>query len=133
MVFLKTISIVFFNFDRFFFIYIYCRKWNAEFNKLTQTVAHRANYFSKNDTNTPNKSLSCNKTPKMLGLKIVFINRMSLHKKLKAKLVDEKNNRLFCCLSVRDFEPKILIKCTNLQMLILLFNSNASSGQHTYM
>jgi len=27
-----------------------------------------------------------------------------------AKLVDEKKNRLFCCASVRDFEPKILIK-----------------------
>ena len=27
-----------------------------------------------------------------------------------AKLADEKNNRLFCCVSVRDFEPKILIK-----------------------
>jgi len=28
-----------------------------------------------------------------------------------AKLVDEKYNQLFCCVSVRDFdEPKILIK-----------------------
>jgi len=26
-----------------------------------------------------------------------------------AKLVDENNNRLFCCVSVCDFEPKILI------------------------
>ena len=31
-----------------------------------------------------------------------------------AKLVDEKNNRLFCCVSVRDFEPKILIKGVHL-------------------
>jgi len=30
------------------------------------------------------------------------------------KLVDEKNNRLFCCVSVRDFEPKILIKDVHL-------------------
>ena len=27
-----------------------------------------------------------------------------------AKPVDEKNNRLFCFVRVRDFEPKILIK-----------------------
>jgi len=38
---------------------------------------------------------------------------MSLHKRFTqkcAKLVDEKYNRLFCCVSVRDFESKILIK-----------------------
>jgi len=43
---------------------------------------------------------------------------MSLHKKyIKcAKLVDEKiiDNRLFCCVGVRDFEPKILIKGVHL-------------------
>jgi len=33
-----------------------------------------------------------------------------------AKLVDEQNNQLLCCVSVRDFEPKILIKhLTNLK------------------
>ena len=31
-----------------------------------------------------------------------------------AKLVDEKNNRLFCCLRVLDFKPKILIKVVHL-------------------
>jgi len=31
-----------------------------------------------------------------------------------AKLVDEKNDRLFCCVSVPDFEPKILIKWVHL-------------------
>ena len=31
-----------------------------------------------------------------------------------AKLVDEQNNRLFCCLSDRDFEPNILIKGVHL-------------------
>jgi len=31
-----------------------------------------------------------------------------------AKLVDKKNNRLFCCVSVLDFEPKILIKGVHL-------------------
>ena len=31
-----------------------------------------------------------------------------------AKLVDEQNNRLFSCLSVRDLEPKILIKSVHL-------------------
>jgi len=30
-----------------------------------------------------------------------------------AKLV-ETNNRLFCCISVRDFEPKLLIKGVHL-------------------
>jgi len=29
-----------------------------------------------------------------------------------ATLVDEKNNRLFCCVSVRDFEAKIHL-CTS--------------------
>ena len=28
-----------------------------------------------------------------------------------------KKESTFCCLSVRDFEPKIMIKCTNLQIL----------------
>jgi len=32
-------------FDRFFYIYIYCRKINAEFNKLIKTVGHRARFF----------------------------------------------------------------------------------------
>ena len=43
-------------------------------------------------------------------------NRMSLHKKFTkcAKLVDEKKNQLFCCLSVRDFELKILFKGVHL-------------------
>jgi len=31
-----------------------------------------------------------------------------------AKVVDEKNDQLFCCLSVRDFEPKILFKGVHL-------------------
>jgi len=31
-----------------------------------------------------------------------------------AKLVDEHNNRLFCCLSDCEFEPKILIKGVHL-------------------
>ena len=31
-----------------------------------------------------------------------------------AKLVDEKNNRLFCCVNDLDFEPKILIKGVHL-------------------
>ena len=30
------------------------------------------------------------------------------------KLVDEKNDQLFCCLSVCDFEPKILFKGVHL-------------------
>ena len=38
------------------------------------------------------------------------------------KLVDETNNQLFCCLSVRGFEPKILIKVYILHMLEKLFN-----------
>jgi len=34
-----------------------------------------------------------------------------------AKLVDEKNIRLFCCIRVRDFEPKLLIKGVHLTNL----------------
>ena len=37
----------FFIFARFFYIYIYCRKCNAEFNKLIQTVGHCVRYFEK--------------------------------------------------------------------------------------
>ena len=41
---------------------------------------------------------------------------MSLHKSLHkcAILVDEIDNRLICCVSVRDFEQKILIKGVHL-------------------
>jgi len=51
---------------------------------------------------------------------------MSLHLKVYtkyAKLVDEKKNRMFCC--VRVFEPKILIKgvhLTNLKKDCLIEN-----------
>jgi len=46
---LKTIYIVFFLFSTdFFYIYIYYRKFNAEFNKLIKTEGHLAR-FSKND------------------------------------------------------------------------------------
>jgi len=37
-------------------------------------------------------------------------------------LVDEKKNQLFCCVSVRDFEPKILIKGVHLTNKKNLFN-----------
>jgi len=44
---LKTFS--FFVFFRYFFIYIYihCRIFNAEFNKLIKTIGHRARFFEK--------------------------------------------------------------------------------------
>ena len=45
------------------------------------------------------------------------IYKMSLYQKTKqkcAKLVEEKKNRMFCCLSVRDFEQKILINCVHI-------------------
>jgi len=38
---------------------------------------------------------------------------MSLQKRF-AQNVDEENNRLFCCVSVRDFEPIMLIKGVHL-------------------
>ena len=37
---LKTISIVFFFWIDFVYIYIYCRNFNADFNKLIKTVGH---------------------------------------------------------------------------------------------
>ena len=50
---LKTIFI-YYIFHRFFYIYIYCRKCNAEFNKLIKTVGHRAvDFFRKMMLNTP--------------------------------------------------------------------------------
>ena len=93
---------------------MYCRKFNAEFNKLIRTVRHRARFFQKMILNTSTiaqkiwlyldififsliKSLSCNKTLKVLGLYVVCINRMSLHNKFtqkcswfRAKNIDEK-------------------------------------------
>jgi len=44
---LKTFSAVFCIFDRFFYIYIFYRKFNAEHNKLMKTVGHRARLFEK--------------------------------------------------------------------------------------
>ena len=44
-----TISIAFLFSIDFFYIYIYCRKFNAEFNKLIKTVGHRDRFFPKND------------------------------------------------------------------------------------
>jgi len=44
---LNTFSEVFLFSIDLFYVYIYCRKCNAEFNKL-QTVGHRV-VFSKND------------------------------------------------------------------------------------
>ena len=38
---------------------------------------------------------------------------MSIRTKF-VKLVDEKNNQLFCCLSVRDFELKIIFEGVHL-------------------
>ena len=56
----------------------------------------------------------------MLGLKVVVnykdIVAQNIHTKC-AKIVDAKNNWLFCCLSVHDFEPKILIKGVHLTNL----------------
>jgi len=38
----------------FFYIYLYCRKFNAEFNKLIKTVGHRVRFFfRKMMLNTP--------------------------------------------------------------------------------
>ena len=59
-------------FSHFFYIYLYCRKCNAEFNKLIKAVAHRANFFSKNDKHVwlYFKSFRRFKTLKILGLKV---------------------------------------------------------------
>ena len=46
---IKTFSAVFLFSIYFFYIYINCRKFNAEFNKLIKTVGHLASFFSKND------------------------------------------------------------------------------------
>ena len=35
--------------------------------------------------------------------------------------MDEKNNRLFCCLLVLDFKPKILIKVVHLTKKVDIF------------
>ena len=45
---LKTIAIAYLYSIDFCYVYIYCRKFNAEFNKLIKTEGHRA-CFLKND------------------------------------------------------------------------------------
>ena len=48
--FLKAFSVVFLFWIEFFYIHIYCRKFNAEFNKLIKTEGYRACFLnSKND------------------------------------------------------------------------------------
>jgi len=43
ILFLKTVSINKFNFDRlFFYIYIYFRKFNVEFNEIITNIGHHA-------------------------------------------------------------------------------------------
>ena len=45
---LKTFWVFFlFSIDCFFYIYIYCRKFDAEFNKLIKALGHRARFFEK--------------------------------------------------------------------------------------
>jgi len=44
---LKDVFGSFFMFDRFFYIYIYCRKCDDESNKLIQIVGHPAPFFEK--------------------------------------------------------------------------------------
>ena len=39
----------FYSLIYFFYTYLYCRKCNAEFNKLIKTVAHCAIFFFLND------------------------------------------------------------------------------------
>ena len=46
----STIKDIFYSFlfsIDFLFIYVYCRKFNAEFNKLIKTVGHCACFFEK--------------------------------------------------------------------------------------
>ena len=70
-----------------FYIYIYCRRYNSESNKLIKTVGHRARlllFFRENDVwlyldifiFSLITSLSCNKPLNMLGMLVVCINRM---------------------------------------------------------
>jgi len=91
----------------FFNVYIYCRKFNAEFNKLIQTVGHRARFFSKNELNTPTfanifeviwifsySHLSSQNTKHARSVNCVYILDViaqNVYTKC-AKLVDEKNN-----------------------------------------
>jgi len=41
--------VFFFIFERFVYIYIYCKTFNAEFNKLIKTVGHLARFIEKNE------------------------------------------------------------------------------------
>ena len=92
---IKTFSI--------YFIYVYCRKFNAELNKLIKTVGHRACFFEKWCWTHPQqfwlyldififslyKSLNCNKTLKMLGQWVLCINRLSLHNKFTQNVLNQ--------------------------------------------
>ena len=61
----------------------------------------------------------------MLGLYVVHKQDIIAQKvDIKcAKLVDETNDQLFCCLCVRDFELKILIEGVHLTNKIKMFDS----------
>jgi len=45
--------VFFFIFERFVYIYIYCKTFNAEFNKLIKTVGHLARFIEKMELKTP--------------------------------------------------------------------------------
>jgi len=45
-IFLASVTCFLFSID-FLLIYVYCRKFNAEFDKLIKTVGHHARFFEK--------------------------------------------------------------------------------------
>ena len=81
------------------------------------------------------KSLSWNNTLKCSVCKLCALigcHCTKVHTKC-AKLVDENFYRLFCCPSVRDFEPKILVKCVHLTNFEKLFDRKFSYEEwYTY-
>ena len=109
----------FFIFDKTIYIKVYCRKFNAELNKLIENRRSPCSLFVEHTHLCQQVWLyldififslsSCNTTLTLLGLLVVCINRMSMHKKVHtkcAKPVDEKNYWIFCCLKCSLFWAK---------------------------
>ena len=108
----------------FYYIYIYCKKLNAEFHKLIKTVGHHHGFFEKwycthlplptilnfiwifsySHLSSPKVVTKHGKVCKFCALIGCHCTK-SLHKMCKTSWW----KKFACCVSVRDFEPKILI------------------------
>jgi len=114
-----TFSGVFFSLiDIFFYIYIYYRIFNAEFNKLIKTVGHRALIFREMVLNTPTFANNFGYFQILTYQVLKFCALIGCHSTKGL----QKMCKLFCCVSVRGFEPNISIIGVHLTIEKQLFD-----------